>query len=62
MKTTYLILSILMGILATLSIFVGMAVLDCNRTNFIIITAVSTMGYLVTFLSYNAYKEYEKRN
>lgn len=62
MKTTYLILSILMTILATLSIFVGIAVLDANRTNFIIITAVSTMGYLTAFLSYNAYKdEYEKK-
>jgi hypothetical protein len=51
-----LILAILMAIFATLSIFTGMAVLECTRTNFILITAVSTMGYLTAFLLYDVYK------
>jgi hypothetical protein len=64
MKPLFLLtLSIIMAICATLSIFVGMAVLDCNRTNFILITAISTMGYLVAFLTYDFYKtEYGKGN
>lgn len=45
-----------MAICATLAIFVGMAILECTRTNFVLITAVSGMGYLSAFLLYDAYK------
>lgn len=50
-----LFMAIFMTIITTALIICAFSVLDCNRTNLILIMGVSTMGYLGAFLYYDIY-------
>jgi len=50
-----LFMAIFMTIITTAIIIIGFGILDCNRTNLILIIGVSTMGYLGAFLYYDIY-------
>ena len=50
-----LFMAIFMVFITTAMIIAAFGSVDCNRTNLILITGLSTMGYLGAFLYYDIY-------